>query len=510
MAEFRPSARRASISLCALAFVAGTATVGAQEVSPPRPVAFHRATVVDVRTGRLIPEQTVIVEGNRITAIATSGTVDIPLGATLVDARNRYLIPGLWDMHVHLFNQIGPRPPNLWHLPLLVANGVTGVRDMWTTPADTSLLAELRAQIAAGALAGPRIAAAGALVDGPVSWWPADARVATPEAGREFVHQVSLAKLDFVKVYSGLPRDIYLAIADEARRIGMPIAGRVPLRVRLSEAIAAGQRSVEQLTQVREACSTAEQVILNERARRDARRYTARQDDSLWNRHDGLRAAQYDETRCRSMARRLAAKGVYQVPTLVNERRSILGTDDLNPDDQRLRYVPADERRLWIEGTGSGDAPWNDLAEGIVTGRLPDERWRRWHKTMAVVQTLARARVPFMTGTDLGSRLVVPGFSVHDELQELTDAGLTTLEALRAATYNPARFLGAADSLGTVEAGMVADLVLLDDNPLADIRNVRRIRAVVVNGRLLDRNALDALLRHAERVAAAESMTGQR
>ncbi|HEX7121840.1 MAG TPA: amidohydrolase family protein [Gemmatimonadaceae bacterium] len=510
MAELRPFARLRSIRLCVFALAATTATARAQDALPLRPVAFHRATVVDVRTGRLIPEQTVIVEGNRITAIATSGTIDIPLGATLVDARGRYLIPGLWDMHVHLFNQIGPRPPNLWHLPLLVANGVTGVRDMWTTPADTSLLAELRRQIAAGTLIGPRIAATGALVDGPVSWWPESARVATPEAGREFVHQVSLAKLDFVKVYSGLPRDIYLAIADEARRIGMPIAGRVPLRVPLREAIAAGQRSVERLTQVREACSTAEQTILSERARRDARRYTARQDDSLWNRHEGLRAAQYDEARCRSIARRLAANGVYQVPALLNERRAMLGTDELRPDDERLRYVPAEDRRLWIEGADSGDEPWKDLVEGIATGRLPDERWRRWNKTMEVVQTLARARVPFMTGTDLGSRLVIPGFSVHDELQELTDAGLTTLEALRAATYNPARFLDAADSLGTVEAGKVADLVLLDDNPLADIRNVRRIRAVVVNGHLLDRNALDALLRHAERVAAGASMTGQR
>lgn len=486
-------------SLLGLAGVAPQ-VLPAQDVPERHPVAFHRVTVVDVRDGRLVPDRTVVVEGNRITTIAPSGTIDIPLGATLVDAHGKYLIPGLWDMHVHLFNQVTQQPPNVWVFPLLIANGVTGVREMWTRAADVPTLTVWREQITAGTLLGPRIGAAGALVDGPASWWPTTDRVSTADDARRFVRDAHDTGRDFVKVYGGLSKSAYLAITSEARTAGVPVAGHIPLRVRATEAAAAGQRSNEHLQQIREGCSIADDLIMRERERHYARRFTIAQDDSLWNRHERLRSAGFDEARCRTVARRLAVAGMWQVPTLVSERRWFLGDAEVE-SDPRLAFIPAEERLLWREGLASFGIHTTEVATGRQRRRLPDEGARRWMSTLAVVGTLARAKVPFLAGTDLGTRYVFPGSSLHDELQFLVDAGLTPLEALRAATVNPARFLRTTDSLGTIEPGKIADLVLLDANPLADVRNVARIRGVMFDGRYFDRRRLDALLQWSERAA---------
>lgn len=459
-------------------------------------LALADLTVVDVEGGRLLPHRTVLIAGGRIARVSSSDAFDAPPGTRVVPARGKYLIPGLWDMHVHLFNQISRRPPNLWYFPLFVANGVTGVREMWTKPADAATLADWRERIAGGALLGPRIAAAGALVDGPVSWWPTTDRVATPEEARRFVREAGGAGLDFVKVYSSLSREVYFAIADEARRTGIPVAGHIPLLVRTEEAAAAGQSSNEHLHQVREACSTRERQILDERERLYSRPFTSQEDDALWERHEGMRAEAYDAATCEAAARRLAAAPVWQVPTLVNERLHFLGPPEDSGGDPRLAHVPAEERRIWSEGLAQFGVTIATASEGGS-----DERRRRWAATLTVVGTLARAGVPFLAGTDLGGAFLFPGSSLHEELALLVEAGLTPPEALRAATVNPARYLEMAGSLGTVEAGKLADLVLLDADPLEDIRNTRRIGAVVLNGRYLDRGALDELRREAERSA---------
>ncbi len=467
--------------------------------SPPPPaadVALTHVTVVDVETGRLLLNQTVLISGNRIVHVAPFRHTPVPVGAAVVSGQGKYLIPGLWDMHVHLFNQISRRPPNRWYFPLLVANGVTGVREMWAKIADVRTVVDWRERIAAGTLLAPRIAATGVLVDGPVSWWPTTDRVATAEEARRFVREVHRAGFDFVKVYSSLSKEAYLAITDEARRLGLPVAGHIPLQVRTREAAAVGQRSDEHLHQVREACATTESLILEERERLYTRAFTVAEDDSLWERHEGMRAETYDEKTCEAVARQLAAGPVWQVPTLVNERGHFLGPPPGFEQDPRLVYVPADERRVWNAGL-------REFGVKIATTSLGEsgERTRRWVATLEVVRTLAHAGVPFLAGTDLGSPYLIPGFSLHEELALLVDAGLSPLAALQAGTIHPARYLRMSDSLGLVRAGQVADLVLLDANPLENIRNTQQISAIVLNGRYLDRATLNQLLRDAEQSA---------
>lgn len=472
-------------------------TVSALAQTVPRSLALDQVTLVDVRDGTLRSAQTVLIRDDRISSIGASGTVAIPDEARVIDARGGFLIPGLWDMHVHLFNQITRRPPNLWYLPLFVANGVIGVREMWAKTADATTLAEWRRRIRAGTLVGPRIGAAGALVDGPVAWWPTADRVATALEARRFVREADRAGLDFVKVYSNLGREAYVAAVDEARRVGLPVAGHIPLVMSAAEAASARQRSNEHLHQIREACSAGERTILEERTRLYSGPFTTAQDDSLWERHEGMRAESYDPDACTAVSRQLAAAPMWQVPTLINERGYFLGASADFEHDPRLRFVPAEERRIWQEGLGGHGVEIATTSQGDS-----DEKARRWAATQVVVRALALNGVPFLAGTDLGGPLLYPGFSLHDELALLVEAGLSPLQALQAATLNPARYLEATDSLGTVQAGKLADLVLLDANPLEDITHTQQIRAVVLRGRYLDREALDTLLAEAERFAS--------
>ncbi len=488
---------RTAVSLCCALFASACASPGPALPPPAADLVIQGATVVDVENGRLLPDQTVAVRGSRIVAVQSARTSHTPAGARVIDGRGKFLIPGLWDMHVHLFNQISRRPPNAgWYFPLFVANGVTGVREMWVKEPDVPALQDWRERIAAGALLGPRIAAAGALVDGPGSIWPTTDQVTTAAEARRFVREAHRLGLDFIKTYYNVSPEAYQAIADEARSLGIPVAGHIPSLIRAADAAAAGHRSNEHLTQVREACSTQEQQIQLERQRLSSGPYTVAQDDSLWSRHERLRTDSYDLVTCRAVARHLAAAPMWQVPTLLNERGYFLGAPDGAESDPRLVYIPTEERRVWSEGLRRFGAEHAGKAQGEAEARTA-----QWRATLALVRTLAHEGVPFLAGTDLGSGYIFPGSGLHDELVLMVEAGLSPLDALRAATLGPARYLAATDSLGTVAPGKLADLVLLDANPLEDIRNTARIRAVVLNGRLLQRADLDALLRAAETAA---------
>ncbi|MFN2317445.1 MAG: amidohydrolase family protein [Gemmatimonadales bacterium] len=482
--------------LLLLALVGGCAPVRSGSVPVAADLALTHVNVVDVESGRVLPDQTVLIAGNRIQAVGPSSKVGVPAGARVVDATGKHLIPGLWDMHVHLFNQISRRPPNPWYFPLFVANGVTGVREMWVKEPDVPMLQDWREQIAAGTLLGPRIAAAGALVDGGGSIWPTTDQVTTPEEARQFVRESHRLGLDFIKTYYNVSPEAYQAIAEEARSLGIPVAGHIPMLVRAADAGAAGHRSNEHLTQVREACSTQEQQILLERQRLDSGPHTVAQADSLWSRHEWLRTQTYDPGTCKAVARQLAAAPMWQVPTLLNERGYFVGPPDSAEHDPRLAYIPGEERRVWSEGLRQFGAEHAAKAQGAAEARTA-----QWRATLALVRTLAREGVPFLAGTDLGGGYIFPGSGLHDELALMVEAGLSPFEALRAATLEPARYLGATDSLGTIALGKLADLVLLSANPLEDIRNTQQIEAVVLNGRYLDRRALDGLLTEAEGAA---------
>ena len=453
-----------------------------------REVEEHDATVVDVTDGSLLPKQTVLVEGNRIVAVGPEAAVRVPDKAVVVEAAGRYLIPGLWDMHVHIFNQVSRRPPNTWYFPLFIANGVTGVRDMWTKPENMQQVREWRSSGREGRLLAPRIAAVGTIVDGPAGAAPQNFGflalgphvdvVGTAAQARAFGRRVKAAGIDFVKTYSNLSRGAYFAIADEAKREDIPFAGHVPFVVDAAEASVAGQRSFEHLFQILESSSSKSgelfAVPLGE-----------------WSsKYDKLMLDTFDETKFRELVAVLAKNRTYQVPTLVTRRIS-----DRRTPRRWLRYVPAEEMASWNQPAPTPD-DHADSQEESLGKRLLQEQ-------LEVVRRMRQAGVPFLAGTDVGNPYIVPGFSLHEELALLVEAGFSPLQALQTATVNSARFLDLSDSLGRVEEGKIADLVLLDANPLEDIHATRQIRAVIVNGRFLDREQRDRLLADAEAYARA-------
>ena len=469
--------------LLALLLLAGAPVAVGQDA----PLAITRVTVMDVETGARLPDRTVLVEGERITAVGPSADVAVPASATVVDGTGGFLIPGLWDMHVHAARD--GRARRFW--PLFLAHGVTGVRE---TGSYTDSLLAWRAEAARHPERAPRIVWSSPMLDGDPPSYLHGRALRTPEEARAAVAEMQALGFDYLKVYSGLDRATFLALASEAQRRGVPIAGEVPDAVAPAEAAEAGMRSFEHLWNLFEACVPGADAL------RDSLRQLDRADAPEATRRP-VREAQYRqwlggmEAACRdALVADLAAAGVWQVPTLV-VNRSYSFMDSTWSADPRRRWVPA---RVLAE--------WDVLREEVLAEYGPTgiAAWRaRYRAEDDLLRRMAAAGVGVLAGSDASDEpFVYAGASLHDELALLVEAGLTPLQALQAATLNPAAFLG-RDDLGTVAPGRLADLVLLDADPLVDITNTQRIRAVVLNGRLMDRPTLDALLDQAEAAATA-------
>ncbi len=425
----------------------------------PAAVVFRGVTVIDVRNGERTAERTVVVSGERIVA-AGDGSLDAPEGI-VVEAQGLFMIPGLWDMHVHATSSL--RFPELF-----VANGVTGVRDMFTM----GDVKAVESRYVNGSALGPRVVGAGRILDGEQPFWPGSLEAKDADQGRAAVSELRADGASFIKVYSKLAPDTYRAIAAEAREQGIPFAGHVPSAVRAMEAARLGQKSIEHLSGVLAGCSTEEQRILSgelgyqERAR--------------------LALETFDEERAATLFAAFAEHSTWHCPTLT-VLRSIAHLDDADfVADERIRHLPSFWKDIWN--------PSNDWRFQSYTEQDWDSARAGWRKSLEVVGALHAAGVPLLAGTDCANPYCFPGFSLHDELGLFVEAGLTPLEALRTATWNPAVFLGLQDDLGAVEAGRLADLVLLARDPLEDIANTRSIVGVVANGRWIDADRVRALI----------------
>jgi imidazolonepropionase-like amidohydrolase len=466
-------------SICSLA-------LGAEPVVPQRgAMVLQHVTVIDVRNGSLLADRSVAVAGGRITAVGPAGAVEVPAGAKVIDSTGQYMIPGLWDMHVHfVFKSYGA---------LFVANGVTGVRVMWGNPRGVSHH-DWRSEFSQGKAVGPRMMIASNIVDGPNAIWPGSAVVHNAAEGRETVTAAKKAGADFVKVYELIPTDAYLAIAAECKAQGIPFAGHVPQRIAAGEASDAGQKSIEHLTGIRTACSTREDDIMQERKKalenskgvETIRAVSERQRDAVRD--------TFSETKAQALFARFKKNGTWQCPTLT-VLHSIAWLDDpAFIDDPRLKYVLPLIRASWD--------PKRDFRFKSMTPAHFAQMKKDFERNFALVAAMNKAGVGLLAGTDEMNPYCFPGFSLHDELGLLVKAGLMPIEALRAATINPARYFGKDETQGTVEPGKDADLVILDANPLEDIHNTTKIRAVVADGRLYDRAALDRILTDSEHPAA--------
>ena len=446
----------------------------------PAALAITHVTVIDTAGGPALPDITVVLAGGRITAIAAKGRV--PKGVPAIDGRGKFLIPGLWDMHVHL--------DYTDYLPLFVANGVTGVRVMWGKPE----YKDWQKQIDSGQLIGPRMFVGSAIVDGPKPYWPASVSVSSEAEARQAVIDAKKSGADFVKVYQFLPRDLYLDIADESKKQGIPFEGHVPISVTAEEASRAGQKSFEHLVGVLPAVSTRSGELF-EAAQQDlADGMKTRQ--RFWGKHSAkLRdemLAGYSEEKAAALSAELKRNGTWQCPTLTLLHMFGYGDDPAFLADPRMKYMPPAIKSYWDPSRVDGKRTPEDFAY----------MKREFQKDLEVVGAMQRAGVGILAGTDTQNPYSFYGFSLHDELGFLSQAGLTPMQALQAATVNPARFFGVEKDFGTVERGKVADLVLLNANPLEKISNTQKIFAVVYRGKLLDRAALDGILAKAEGLAA--------
>ena len=465
----------ALLALCLAATPAVPRSAVAQDL------ALAHVTIVDVESGALRPDQTVLIRGGRITWTGSAGEARIPAGARVVDATGRYAIPGLWDMHVHTSRE--GRAAHFW--PQFLAYGVTGVREMGSY---LDSLQYWRGQARRPGSGAPRIVYSSPMLDGNPPSWRHGYGVADSAAAVAAVDTMVALGFDFLKVYNRLSRDAYFAIARRARERGIPFAGHVPDAITLVEASDAGQRSIEHLhDEMFIACLPGGQPLFD--AFLAARTSGASEDSAraIFRRLTEIALNGPDAGVCRPLFERFVANGTWLTPTLAVHRGQ--HPPDALVADPRLRFVPPALAQRWKEGLDAGEDA---------------EVERRINQQMARMVGMAQAAgVGILAGTDASDEpYVFAGSGLHDELALLVDAGLTPLQALRAGTVNPARYLGAADSMGTVAAGRVADLVLLDADPLRDIRNTTRIFAVVHAGRLIDAVERERLLRLAEQEAA--------
>lgn len=452
---------------CAASLVLSGVTVCAQTLT------INNASIIDVATGNVLKRAAIEIDGNRIARIRTVAAAGAPNGE-VIDATGLFVIPGLWDMHVHTYfgDSTSFRGGSRFILPLFIANGVTGIRDMGS---NLDAVLHARDSVTAHTLAGPRMVVSGPMLDGPRSQYTAAIRIASPEDGRAAVRMLKQRGVDFIKLQSGVPRDAYFAIADEANRLGIPFEGHVPDAIRAREAIRAHQASFEHLLGVFEASSRLEDSMVAGGKKGHA---------------EYLRT--YDARREESIIRELAQRHVWQCPTLASD---LNGPEDF-AKDPALAFWPQRAVDRWREGS-------TQFLNSTDTADLSVRR-RFAAYELALVRKMHDANIPFLAGTDAPSGFdLIPGASLHRELQWLVAAGFTPLQALQTATLNPARFLGRISDFGTVSPGKIADLVLLSANPLSNIANTRTVVAVIADGRYYSRLDLDRLRLHLMEIAAS-------
>ena len=483
------SLRRSALGF--LFAIVAAALLASCSSSHPATMAITHVTLIDATGAAPQPDSTVIVSEGRISAAGSANSIVIPRSAKVVDASGKFLIPGLADMHIHLTGAGEPSGSRDFILPLLIANGITTVRDMG---GKVEYLKELRAEIESGQRIGPQIFFTGPYLDGnPPSFQPSIV-VQTAAEATAAVDELHSEGVDFIKVQSRLQPEAYYAIARDSKKQGIRFLGHVPDAITAAAASDAGQASIEHLTGVLLGCSRREEELRQRRLAllplKDTEASVLAR-DRLWTK-DLLDS--YSQQKAESSFQKFRANHTWQVPTLpLLIHLAYLVPESDRKGDPRLKYIPREVREAWDKSR-----------EELLDSRTEVDfalRRRLVKQSLAVVKAMNNAGVSFMAGTDATAPNVFPGFSLHEDLFYLVEAGLTPMQALQAATTKTAEFLGRSAEQGTIEVGKRADLVLLDANPLEDIQNTESIRAVIVNGKLLDRSQLDALLANVERFA---------
>jgi imidazolonepropionase-like amidohydrolase len=457
----------------------------------PADLLIRHATVVDVELARITKDQAIAMRDGRIVAVGGDAAIAARwLARSTADAQGRYLIPGLWDMHVHFGGGTDLVEENQALLPLYVAHGITTIRDCSGDLPDEVLA--WRAAIASGALLGPTLLSSGPKIEGIKPIWKG-----TLEAGSRADVDAAITKLeglrvDFVKITdSTLDPQLFLYAVAQARAAGLKVSGHIPMALTVRQALDAGISSIEHIDYAFKAGAKDEAAIVGDFAA--GRIIRAEADRRL--------DAGFDEATAMNAYRDMARRGVFVTPTL-NGSRILAWLDENNhANDAYLAYIGPKLRKTYdwrIQRAAQADA------DAIA------RRHAHYEHLAAVLPMLQRAGVPILAGTDAGflNSFNYPGIGLHDELALYVDNGLTPAQALSSATRAGPAWFGALDRYGAISPGKIADIVVLDRNPLDDIRATRDIHAVILRGALYDRTALDQLLATTRAKVAAWNAVG--
>ena len=452
-----------------LALLLGACADPSVEEEPPFDLLITDVAVVDVVAGETLGAHSVAVRDGRITSLWPADEAPEAVQAERVlDGEGRYLVPGLWDAHVHHRGGSDLRDGNRALLPLYPLNGVTTVRD-----AGGDLTAELlawRDSIAAGALLGPRILVSGPKLDGPDPSWEGSLPLADPADVSEALDSLQAvgggAGVDYVKLYDGsMSPEVFLAAVRQAEERGLTITGHMPLGVDFLEAVEEGLDGTEHLYYVHKG-TAANRVEVTEAVRAG--------ELGFWDAFAAL-LDERDPEREETVFGAMAERGTVAVPTLhIGAILSEVERTDHTADPE-LDYIPAGIQETYAGRVASAERASLESRENNRALRA---------EFVAMVPRMHAAGVRLLAGSDAGAfnSFTYPGFALHDELEALVDAGLPPVEALRSATMHPADFMGMGGDHGRIAEGAVADLVLLRGDPLEDITATRRIEAVVLRG----------------------------
>ena len=490
-------------SILSLLLILGT-DLRPVSVTQTKALVVTNVTVIDATGAPARPDMTVVISNGRISAIGPSGLIKAPPGSEVIDAAGKYLIPGLWDMHLHLTIIPDQAITRQVIAPTLVAYGITSARDMG---GDWPRIEELRREITEGKIIGPQIISPGPFVDGPEPPATFFVSVNSEDEARRAVRKLTSDGVDFIKVQSQLSLDCWRAVLSEAQKLNVPVVGHIPERVSAFEVARSSQRSIEHVSAISPgdagvllACSTKETSLRAEML--DIERLAAQpgaDQKSLVRRQHELESqmiSTFDGKKCDSLLALFGRNHTYAVPTQVYGQRIAPLTREDSSDDSALRLIPKSMREHW-----------KALRESTIKNSSADDFSRRRliaEQSRLLVGRMHQAGMQLMSGTDAIDDYVIPGLSLHQELELMVASGLTPMQALQTATRTPAEFLGKLSSMGTIETGKIADLVLLSADPLENISNTKKIEVVIQGGRLLDRKALDRILLEVESAAASK------
>lgn len=483
--------RRTALALCAIAFAAGGARAAGRAAEPVDLLIRH-ANLVDVIAGQVRADRLIAVRGERIVAVAPDAQAGRYAAQRSIDAKGKYAIPGLWDMHVHFGGGDKLIEENKNLLPLYVAHGIAAVRD---AAGDLSpSVFEWRDAVAAGRLEGPTIFTSGPKLEGYKSIWPGDIEVGSHEEISKALDQLQGWKVDFVKITdNALSPELFLDALKQARARGLRVSAHLPFVLPVDEVSAAGLSSIEHIEYAYKAGSSQEAEIgaMVRRGEIDSR--------EGWNRI----ASTFDRKTALAAYRRLARRGTAVTPTLNGSFVTTYLDRDDHKNDAYLQYIGPGLQATYawrVERAAKDDA--------AAIAR----RHERYQRNASILPLLQQSGVNILAGTDAGflNSFNYPGIGLHDEMQRFVDNGLTPLQTLRAATINGARFLGRDKEHGSLEPGKAADIVLLDADPLRDIAATRRIDTFVLRGEVHDRAALDAMLARVREEVAAQRAAAEK